>query len=607
MRTSLWRKPSPAALLILLLSLATPALAQTDTTHTVTIVNKCPQQIWLAEFGSTSEAPPNWALAPACTTATASGLCASGQTCDNGACTCDASTDCAFGAPDGTPTATCDTTSTPGRCVNATDLEIPAGWSGRLWARTGCSGSSDAFVCDTGQCGPPTGGDIDCTTQGATGNLATLFELFAAGPSGTDNFDVSLVSGYNLPVEVTVRLPTDTPGWSPETAYAAGAQITQKVGQNTFNFTNGGSDGTSGTAMPDFPGVTGESVADGPDISWTNTGPRCQASGCIADLLATCPSPLQVTSNDTVVACDAPANACVADSTSCNADLPYYQCQNNEGATDLFGNVLTLQSPNADTFVCFSADDCPGGTACQLDPTFEGSLTFPAGTGVCTPVTQNGGCQDGDDGMPCPLRTFPFVEYQCATLSDVQSNAQVCVPPTTAGFGNLWWNAANWTVQSETSCTDDSGCSDDQKCLAAPFMGGAAQCTSTNGPCACYDPQPCSSGRGANDGCPGPDQCLNEDGVPDGSGDVSCDSETCYCGPQGVYSGACGPTNPDWNAAALAVGSDTTGWPSIFKAACPVAYSYQFDDPSSNWSCLNTADQLVDYNIQFCVGGGKGP
>ena len=505
-----------------------------------------------------------------------------------------------FGAPAGTPTATC----AAGVCVTSVQLAIPQAWSGRFWPRTGCSGSSSTFVCQTGQCGPPTGGNIDCTLQNATANQATLFELSAAGTGGIDNFDVSLVSGYNIPLGVTVQLPTDSPGWLPNTFYASGAQITQKVGSNTFNFTNGGSSGTSGAQAPNFPGVWTGSVADGTNLVWFNTGPQCQTSGCVANLLDTCPTPLQVFANDAVVACDAPANVCASMNppSSCNPSyLPYYQCQNNGGAMDLFGHVLTLQSPNAETFVCFSAADCPAGTTCQLNPTFQSmSFALPAGAGVCTPVPQNGGCQSGTDGMSCGA--FPFVEYQCETLANVPSNAQVCLPPILSGFGNLWWNAANW-IAAGPSCTQDSGCSSNQKCLAAPVRGGAAQCTTAGG-CACYNPQPCSSARGSNDGCPGPNQCLNKDGVPDGMMDggtmVNCNAVTCYCGPQGVYSGVCGPTNPTWNTAASAVGNGQGSWPSIFKTACPVAYSYQFDDPSSNWSCPNTVDQLVGYYVQFC-------
>jgi hypothetical protein len=92
------------------------------------------------------------------------------------------------------------------------------------------------------------------------------------------------------------------------------------------------------------------------------------------------------------------------------------------------------------------------------------------------------------------------------------------------------------------------------------------------------------------------------DGKPDGQSVVDCTTETCYCGPQGVYSGACGPTNPAWHQAAESISEQGASWPHAFKNRCPVAYSYQFDDPSSNWSCPNPAQGLNKYRVVFCGG-----
>lgn len=32
-------------------------------------------------------------------------------------------------------------------------LEVDANWYGRVWARTNCTSSDDAFICQTGSCG----------------------------------------------------------------------------------------------------------------------------------------------------------------------------------------------------------------------------------------------------------------------------------------------------------------------------------------------------------------------------------------------------------------------------------------------------------------------
>ena len=90
--------------------------------------------------------------------------------------------------------------------------------------------------------------------------------------------------GFNRPISVSVQIPTDAPGWSANTPYAAGAMITQKVGRNTFGFTNGGGAGTSGAQMPTFPEEWTGSVTDG-GVAWVNTGPQCQNSGCHSTLL----------------------------------------------------------------------------------------------------------------------------------------------------------------------------------------------------------------------------------------------------------------------------------------------------------------------------------
>ncbi|KAG8047885.1 hypothetical protein GUJ93_ZPchr0008g13597 [Zizania palustris] len=89
----------------------------------------------------------------------------------------------------------------PGQSVQ---VPAPTGWSGRVWARTGCDfdgagvvGAS-ASACQTGDCG----GRIECAGTGST-PPATLFEVtLAKGAGDRDYYDVSLVDGYNLPVVV---------------------------------------------------------------------------------------------------------------------------------------------------------------------------------------------------------------------------------------------------------------------------------------------------------------------------------------------------------------------------------------------------------------------
>ncbi|XP_008788396.2 thaumatin-like protein 1 [Phoenix dactylifera] len=82
-------------------------------------------------------------------------------------------------------------------------FQAPTGWSGRFWARTGCTFDGDGKgSCATGDCGT---GEVECKGGGAA-PPATLAEFTLARPaSAKDFYDVSLVDGYNLPMVVESR------------------------------------------------------------------------------------------------------------------------------------------------------------------------------------------------------------------------------------------------------------------------------------------------------------------------------------------------------------------------------------------------------------------
>lgn len=75
-------------------------------------------------------------------------------------------------------------------------IQLPAqpGWSGRLWARTGCNfDPSGNGTCLTGNCG----GLLNCVGGGETPVTLAEFTL-ASGSIDKDFYDVSLVDGYNV-------------------------------------------------------------------------------------------------------------------------------------------------------------------------------------------------------------------------------------------------------------------------------------------------------------------------------------------------------------------------------------------------------------------------
>lgn len=76
----------------------------------------------------------------------------------------------------------------------------PAGqWSGRIWARTGCTHSNGYFSCVTGDCGHR----LECDgLGGATPATLAQFSLHH-GPKDFSSYGVSLVDGFNVPMTVT--------------------------------------------------------------------------------------------------------------------------------------------------------------------------------------------------------------------------------------------------------------------------------------------------------------------------------------------------------------------------------------------------------------------
>lgn len=89
------------------------------------------------------------------------------------------------------------------RLESGQSVRIPStpGWSGRIWARTGCSfDPSGIGKCETGDCG----GRLECDGNGAT-PPASLFEITVGSGEEKDFYDVSIVDGYNLPLLVVPR------------------------------------------------------------------------------------------------------------------------------------------------------------------------------------------------------------------------------------------------------------------------------------------------------------------------------------------------------------------------------------------------------------------
>lgn len=88
----------------------------------------------------------------------------------------------------------------------AKQVQGPATWNGRFWARTGCnftSGTGSKPACDTGDCQSL----LSCN---GTIGLPPVTLVEVSLEEGKPSFyDASLVDGYNLPVSVWTRGPAD--------------------------------------------------------------------------------------------------------------------------------------------------------------------------------------------------------------------------------------------------------------------------------------------------------------------------------------------------------------------------------------------------------------
>ncbi|KAI0719026.1 Osmotin thaumatin-like protein [Fomitopsis betulina] len=75
---------------------------------------------------------------------------------------------------------------------NAT-VELPRGYYGRIWPRTGCN---DEGVCETGSCSE---GGVNCTTPAPAGPTLAQFNI---GPGGKDYYNPSTADGFTIPVTI---------------------------------------------------------------------------------------------------------------------------------------------------------------------------------------------------------------------------------------------------------------------------------------------------------------------------------------------------------------------------------------------------------------------
>jgi len=451
------RRRAPSLLVVLLLVSGatfapTPAAAASpdggigcsEGTHAITFVNACGYPIWLAELGNsgahcTSDSQclqdpvglqvcnvpmcESAADCPAISCTMASDCPLASQSCSaeghctpacqpDGSCACSATVGCPGGGVCDMETNTCS----GGLCQFATvapadwelegnggsaELCIPKGWGGRFWGRTDCMPMDGGLQCRTGQCGPPypAVGELECTKSGNP--PMTLFEptfdtTQAAGI--LDFYDVSLVSGYNVPLEVSPA--------------SKGCVVTGSC-TSDLNAT-----------CPEVLQVTGPACTEGA----CPNGGECVDDVCVIGCLDPCdacgqsspPAALDCDTNRDFYCCESQqqSNSCNSASATCFDDRDCMNLSNGilSASCDLTTNLCKK--------TCTKNSDCPGGT-CDM------------AAGQCAPPLVS--CAS----VSCPDTVPP----QPAPTCDMALHGGVCVPQDDCcGPYNADWTAAAITA-----------------------------------------------------------------------------------------------------------------------------------------------------------------
>ena len=281
---------------------------------------------------------------------------------------------------------------------NTAVVTVPLNWtSARIWARTGCTFDTSGICptpttncCDTGGClVNTTDFGLDCVTPG--NNPATLAEFnFAAGKQ--DNYDVSLVDGGNVSVEIVPDSDTydcesdlsciwknNLPGQnSPNCSKDSDCQSIFGANSTAAWKCDKGLDGGLGLCVNPFgcgsPGCTDSDgcAAVGIDQSFL---PFCQwdPNSDLAISEGSCPTPLPIINNQSqYVGCIGPQDACALQFSGidCGANhMALYGCTGS--------NSVSCFSPSADSSCCGCPTWAPQAACVSHNPTWHTEVETP--------------------------------------------------------------------------------------------------------------------------------------------------------------------------------------------------------------------------------------
>jgi hypothetical protein len=302
----------------------------------------------------------------------------------------------------------------------------------------------------------------------------------------------------------------------------------------------------------------------------------CFSAGCTADLNATCPDNLKLydTGDPTkVIGCVDPCRKCDDGSTAlkcsdtfegqsytdCSAgtgNVTYYDMYCAKNKSDGYAQA----SPNQGTPTAFGAADCFPDTGFVI-PAFASGYALPAGQGVCLYI-----------GEP---------QTDIAHFND---------------YG--WADAASSTTKNCGGTTADS---------YTPLADGT--------PCGGYLTKQADNSTGYPEALGYTCQTatytdsLNNTKTahlcmpPVNSGLGTCKKNNSGNAP--LYTGVGGVSNESWLTAGITAGGGSVPYYETFKAACPAAYTWQYDDLASGFGCdptkqVTNGSAFTGFNVTFC-------
>jgi hypothetical protein len=302
----------------------------------------------------------------------------------------------------------------------------------------------------------------------------------------------------------------------------------------------------------------------------------CLSAGCTSDLNAGCPAALQFTASGSTVGCSDPCSQCqrnpganngslqcttqITTDASGNPPAATTNCAGGAGNPPTYQDMYCVQnfesdqkplaSSNQGTPTAFAQGDCFPGTTFFV-PVFAAGYSLPAGQGVCVYSTP-------------PQSTIP-------------------------GFNDYGWHDfQSGTTQSCAALADGTACGGYLTGQADTHPAGMAYYQNALG----------YTCRTATLGALTAHLCM----PPVSSGLAVCTADSL--GEVPLYTAPGGVANASWLTAGLTAGGGATPYYATFKAACPSAYAWQYDDLASGFGCAGAAlpegKPLGGFDVTLC-------